>query len=88
MPNLTYASIEINSENQDGFVTVLYFDGPISPVAGDEDIKAALQRVRTDPYFCDCPQPVEPDEFLSYLERGTPLSIKAGWHRYECNGSC
>lgn len=86
MPRFNYVANETNSENTDGICTVLYFDEP----ASREEIQASLRHVQKNRRdFPDAPLVSDPDdEFFDYKERATPLSAKAGWHRYECYGSC
>lgn len=83
---LLHASNEPNSENTDGFCTVLYFEAPASP----EEIKNALLQVKNNPSsFLDAPLVTDPDdEFFTHKERATPVSTRAEIYRYECCGSC
>lgn len=84
MVRLAYASLETNSENRDGFCTVLYYES----AASREDIAEGLRYVRShSAEFPDAPGVVCADDF-DYKERPTALSVQAGWCRYECYGDC
>ncbi len=79
-----YAATETNSQNTDGFCTALYFESACCR----EEIEEALRYVRSHrAEFRDAPLVVDAGDF-DHLERATALSVKAGWTRYECYGSC